>query len=130
MGLFSMLLSYGATSAVLSNCGSSNDIATVNSYGLSSTTPIANENLTLWIDYTLHEDVYGGVAKYEANLNGLPYYEEHDLCTQTECPILAGDHNESSTSAFPDFVGKLVTTISWENEYGEQLWCVHGLFKA
>lgn len=130
MGLFTMLLSYGATSAILSNCGTSNDIASINSYGLSPVEPIVNENITMWIDYTLKKDVYGGLATYEANLNGFPYYDEQDLCTQTMCPILAGQHNETSTTTFPDFSGRLITTFAWQDENGDQIWCVRATFKA
>lgn len=130
MGLFTMLLAYSTTSAVLSNCGGANDLATINSYGLSPSNPSANQNTTLWFDYILREDVYGGIVTYEANLNGLPYYEEHNLCTQVECPLLAGEYNQSSTSPYPDFAGKLITRIGWENGDGRQILCVQGLFKA
>lgn len=131
MNLFAALLSYGVTSAVLSNCGTSNDLAVVNNYGLNPDNPVANQNFSLWIDYTLNTDVQGGLAMYEANMNGLPYYEEHDLCTQTTCPILIGRYNETSKPAtFPDFVGRLITTITWQNENGKQIFCVKGTFKV
>lgn len=130
MGLFTMLLSYGATSAVLSNCGTPNDLATINSYGLSPVDPVVNENVTMWIDYTLNKNVYSGIAVYEANLNGFPYYDEQDLCTQTECPILSGEHNETSSSVFPEFSGRLITTITWFDEYDDQILCVRATFKA
>jgi hypothetical protein len=118
-----------SVSAILSDCGGPNDLATINNYGLVPEIPTAGENMTLWIDYTLKQDVTGGTAVYEANLNGLPYIQSYDLCTQTACPILAGRHNESSISTFPTFLGKLITAISWENENNLPILCVQAVFK-
>ncbi|NBR60513.1 hypothetical protein EB118_09715 [bacterium] len=126
MSVLPILLS---ASAILSNCGGPNDLATINNYGIVPDTPIAGQNMTLWIDYTLKQDVTGGIAVYEANLNGIPYIETNSLCTQTECPIVAGQHNESSISTFPNFVGKLMTVISWEDENSLPILCVRAVFK-
>jgi hypothetical protein len=131
MNLFGMLVSYGVTSAVLSNCGTQHSLATVYGYGIDPPLPKANQNWTFWVDYTLHEDVYDGIVIYEANLNGLPYYQKSDLCTETECPIFAGDHNETSRSTlFPEFIGKLITTVTWEDNHGNEILCLQGTFKT
>lgn len=110
--------------AVLSNCGNSGDLASINSYDLSPNPPIVNQNMTLWIDYTLSQDVLGGTSYFTANLNGVPYSESHPL----QSPILAGVHNESSVSTFPSFTGKLVTTTYWEDMYANPIWCIKAVF--
>jgi ML domain len=126
MGILSLL---GAASAILSNCGHVGDLAMINTYGITPQNPVPNENITIWVDYTLLQDVKNGTAYYTASLNGLPYSESANLCTELECPILAGDYNQSFTAVFYDFSGKLVTTIQWETDNKSPIWCVQATFK-
>ena len=114
--------------AVLTSCGSPGDLATLNSYAVVPNPPVVDQNMTMWIDYTLSQDVFGGTAYYTYNLNGVPYTETNDLCTQTQCPIMAGINNESSVSTFPLFTGKLVMTIDWEDANTNPIWCLKATF--
>lgn len=71
-----------------------------------------------------------GTAKYTIQLNGIPFQSSEPLCTQTDCPKLAGEHIEQSLGTFPDVSGKLVSTVSWYTESGQQIWCVESTFRV
>ena len=46
-----------------------------------------------------------------------------DLCTQTQCPILPGTYNQSSSSDFPDISGKITIKIEWFDKAATSLLC-------
>lgn len=91
--------------------------------------PAANQNFTTTFDYDLDREVMGGKAKYSATLNGLPFSQTDDLCADQAgsadpCPLQPGHHHDTSVTAFPDFTGKLVSTIDWTDQNGDRVLCV------
>lgn len=116
----------GVTSTV-TDCGVGKSLFTINSQGFAPEPPVANQNVTLWIDYTIPNGVNidAGTCKYTLNLNGLPFSPTiDDLCTQVDCPLVPGSYNLSSTSTWPSGIsGKVVTKIEWFDSKNTLLLC-------
>ena len=113
--------------ATVTDCGVGKSLFTINSQGFAPEPPVANQNVTLWIDYTIPDgvNINAGTCKYTLNLNGLPFSPTiDDLCTQVDCPLVPGSYNLSSTSTWPSGVsGKVVTKIEWVDSKNTLLLC-------
>lgn len=95
--------------------------------------PVAGDNVTLWVAYDLPEPaITGGTATYKFSLNGIPFTPTvDDLCTQTVCPKDTGFNNESSWSIFPSGVsGKIVSSIAWKDQNDDLVWCVETTWRV
>jgi hypothetical protein len=122
MLLLSML--FGLTS--ITSCGTGR--ATLLGFDSQPTNPVAGENVSLWVAYTIPgAPVTDGTATYKVTLNGIPLPETNDpLCTQTACPKESNvDYNETSSSIFPSGVtGKIVSRVQWTDQDDALLWCI------
>jgi len=106
------------------DCGV-NSLFQIQSLSLSPDVPIVGQNSTLHSNYHVVTEVKEGTTKYSCTLNGFPVVNEvADLCTQTACPILAGDHADTSVVAVPDVKGTLVCTIKWLDVLSQELLCI------
>ena len=118
---------FSLSSSSVSDCAAGKSVFQINSQGFSPEPPVAGENVTLWIDYTVPDGVTvnGGSAKYSVTYNGIPFpASTEDLCTQITCPQVPGTYNITSTSEWPSGLsGKIVTKIQWYDESGAELLC-------
>jgi hypothetical protein len=96
--------------------------------GLSTDNPTMNQNVTTTFDFDLDAPIGGGTAYYSATLNGLgPFTSQASLCDETSksgdpCPLLTGHHHQESTTQ-NTITGKVVTTISWYDDFGSEILC-------
>jgi hypothetical protein len=115
------------SSSTVTDCAAGKSLFTINSQGFSPEPPVANENSTLWIDYTIPDgtNIDAGTCKYSFTLNGIPFSPStEDLCTQVTCPLVSGNYNLSSTSVWPSGIsGKIVTKIEWYDSSKNLLLC-------
>ena len=113
--------------ASVADCGGGSTLFTINSQGFSPEPPVAGQNATLWIDYTVPDGVQveAGSAKYSYTYNGIPLPgSTEDLCTQIPCPQVPGTFNISSISEWPSGIsGKLQSKIQWYDADGTYLLC-------
>lgn len=130
MSLLSKLLALtfvATVAASVTDCSQGKGLFSINSQGFAPEPPVANQNATLWIDYTIPDGVNidAGTCKYTVSLNGLPFTPTvDDLCTQVECPLTSGTYNLSSTSVWPSGIsGKVVTKIEWFDSKNTLLLC-------
>jgi hypothetical protein len=117
----------------IKDCSQPNSRATVTSMSAFPEIPVANQNVTVTVNYDLvGGQLTGGTATYDATLNYFPvYHETFDLCTQTSCPKQPGPNTEISNTLFPSGVsGKLINTINWADEAGNPVWCVETTWKV
>jgi len=123
-----LLLGMGAIQV----CGTGR--ATVLGYDSLPAAPVAGDNVTLWVAYTIPgAAVTDGTATYTVKLNGIPLPATVDpLCTQTICPKETGvTYNETSWSIFPSGVaGKIVSRIEWADQDAAPLWCVETTWRV
>jgi len=110
------------------SCSSSGDLAKNFVVTISNDQPAQGEKVTTTFDFDLDAPITGGMAYYSATLNGLgPFTSSAALCDETAktddpCPLGVGHHHEVST-ADNTVTGKVVTTITWEDESGAQILC-------
>jgi hypothetical protein len=131
MSLLSKLLTFAlviaSASASVTDCSQGKGLFSINAQGFAPEPPVANEDATLWIDYTIPDGVNidAGTCKYSLTLNGLPFTPTvDDLCSQVSCPLSAGTYNLTSTSVWPSGVsGKVVTKIEWFDDKNTLLLC-------
>lgn len=118
LSLLALTLTFiSSVTSSVTDCGVGKSLFSINTQGFAPEPPIANENATLWIEYTIPDgvNIEAGTCKYTLSLNGLPFTPTiDDLCTQVTCPMTSGNYNLSSTSLWPSGVsGKVVTKIEW-----------------
>ncbi len=118
---------FSLSSSSVSDCAAGKSVFQINSQGFGPEPPVAGQNVTLWIDYTVPDGVTvnGGQAKYSFTYNGIPFpASTEDLCTQITCPQVPGTYNITSTSEWPSGLsGKIVSKIQWYDESGNELLC-------
>lgn len=116
-----------STTSTVVDCAAGKSLFTINSQGFSPEPPVPNENVTLWIDYTIPDgtSINSGSCVYSFSLNGIPFTPStEDLCTQVACPLTTGHYNLSSTSTWPSGIsGKVVTKIEWYDSSKNLLLC-------
>jgi len=110
------------------SCSTAADLAKNFVVSIDNDAPAKGENVTTVFDFDLDAPITGGTAYYSATLNGLgPFTSTAALCEETAktndpCPLAAGHHHEVSSAA-NTVTGKIVTTITWEDESGAQILC-------
>ncbi len=118
---------FTSSQSTVVDCAAGRSLFTINNQGFSPEPPVANENATLWIDYTIPggTNINAGTCVYSFSLNGIPFSpSKEDLCTQVACPLVAGNYNLSSTSTWPSGIsGKVVTKIEWYDQSNNLLLC-------
>jgi hypothetical protein len=123
--MFGLLYVIGFSGMSLLACDPTLTAFKINSQGFSPSPPIAGQDATLWIDFTVPDGsaVTAGTAKYGISFNGIPFSPTtEDLCTQVSCPIES--QNLSSTTQWPSGLsGKIVSKIQWYDASGAYLLC-------
>lgn len=118
--------------SAIQSCGTGR--ATVLGFDSLPAVPVAGDNVTLWVAYTIPgAPVTDGTATYTITLNGIPIPATVDpLCTQTTCPKETGvTYNETSWSIFPSGLsGKIVSRIAWADQDAAPLWCVETTWRV
>jgi hypothetical protein len=132
LGIFLSLMlgALGQNSVTLKDCSVSGSAFTIEGLTFDPSIPVSGQNGTLTTVYTVPSAIDGGKAHYSCSLNGLPVYDETvDLCSQTKCPVLVGEHVDTSISAVPSTSGKIDCKISWTGMASQPLMCIQMIFK-
>ena len=123
--LFLGLVAAATASVKVIDCSAGTSVFKVDALSFAPDTPIGGQNGTLHSVYEVPAEYNAGVARYSCALNGLPVYDEaFDICTQTQCPITAGTHDDYSTSEVPSVSGKVVCKILWTDVSDNTLLCI------
>lgn len=132
LGIFlSLVCSVLAQNSVtLKDCSVSGSAFTIEKLTFDPPQPVAGQNGTLTTVYTVPSAIDGGQAHYSCSLNGLPVYDEKfDLCSQTDCPVIVGEHTDTSVSAVSSTSGKIDCKIAWTDTSYKPLMCIQMVFK-
>lgn len=119
---------YKAPVASAVSCSKASDLAKNFVVTIDNDAPTQGANVTTTFDFDLDAVITGGTAYYSATLNGLgPFSSQAPLCDETAksgdpCPLGIGHHHQEST-ATNTVTGKVVTTITWEDENGAEILC-------
>jgi hypothetical protein len=131
--MFKAILSLGAVLTAIRECPNGAGRATLLGFDSQPTNPVPGDNVTLWVAYDLPPpEITGGSARYSITYNGIPFPATvNPLCEQTVCPKQIGFNNESSSSTFPSGIGgKIVSSIRWNDQNDDVVWCVETTWKV
>lgn len=125
-----LLAAFSITCAAATATVCSSGVALAKNFVVSidTDTPSQGQNVTTTFDFDLDAPITSGTAYYSATLNGLgPFTSQAALCDETAktgdpCPLGIGHHHQVST-AENTVTGKVITTITWYNEAGDEILC-------
>ena len=129
--MLALLLALSILSASAQNtvrdCSSGKSLFTFISGSLLPSPVVPGENAILSLSAQIPAGtvVNAGTATYSLSFNGIPFSPTtEDLCSQVDCPLVAGPYTNSSASVFPTGIsGKLVTKIQWFDDASTLLLC-------
>jgi len=125
-GLITLML----TSTSLRDCSTSQKYAQITKMSIQPDAPVRGDNVTLAINYNLFSTITGGTAEYRAILNGIPFPGTSEpLCDEIGCPKDPGSYVQYGSNVLPDITGKVVSSITWKNQDGQELWCAEVTFR-
>ena len=131
--MFKFLALLGASLSSIRDCGNGQGRATLLAFDSQPATPKAGDNVSLWVAYDLPApDITGGTATYSVTYNGIPFPPTvNPLCDETECPKYTGFNNETSSSIFPSGMsGKITSSVKWNDQNDDLVWCVETTWKV
>ena len=122
------LLSFFATaSASISDCSNGASVLKLTDLALLPDPPQKGKPLDMTVKFdNPGEEIVDGTVTTSVTLNFIPFQPTVEaLCTNTQCPLVSGANDRSTSSTWPDNVsGSIVTKIVWESVTGEQLLCI------
>jgi len=131
--MFGVLVLLATTLTSIRDCGNGKGRASLLSFDSSPASPKAGDNVSLWVAYDLPApEITGGTATYSFSYNGIPFPPTvNPLCDETACPKPAGFNNETSVSEFPSGLsGKIVSSVKWNDQNDDLVWCVETTWKV
>jgi hypothetical protein len=112
--------------ATITNCGSGSrfDLTTL---ALNPDPPIPGKQVDMTVHFTNPGNIMtDGTATTSVTLNFIPFQPTvKSLCEDTQCPILTGPNDRSTSSTWPDTVtGTISSKIVWTDTDGSELLCI------
>jgi hypothetical protein len=117
------------TLSSITDCAPTTSVFQIQAQGFGPDPPIVNENVTLWVQYSVPSSVTvaSGTSVDAVSLNGLPVSSEtSDLCASIPCPQTAGIHNASNSFPWPSGIAsgtKILYTSKWYDASQTLLLC-------
>lgn len=120
--LYTLLTSFAMS--LITDCGS---IFQLTELALNPATPVRGQPLDMIVKFNNPgREVYDGEVTTSISVNYIPYPTSTEaLCTNTECPIVTGFNDRSTSSVWPESVsGRVTSKIIWSDLNGDQLLCI------
>jgi hypothetical protein len=115
-------------SSTISDCGF-DSLFTITSQSFSPEYPVAGDNVSWVISYTVPDNVEVTFARsvLYGVLNGFIPIEttEYDLCDEVVCPIISGEHTNENWIEWPSGLNgaKVSLTSTWLDDSDNELLC-------
>jgi hypothetical protein len=112
--------------ATISNCGQGSRFE-LTTLALHPDPPIPGKQLDMTVQFTNPgSEVVDGTATTSVTLNFIPFQPTvKPLCEDTQCPIVTGANDRSTSSVWPDTVtGAITSKIVWTAVDGSELLCI------
>ena len=116
----------GSVAATITDCGQGHSLFKFTELSLTPDPPISGQNILMTVQFENPGlPIYSGFVSTSITLNGLPFTPTvEDLCTNTQCPLISGFNDRSTSSTWPSISGKLQSHIIWTDLNGQQLLCI------
>lgn len=125
--VFLLGLVCGVGNAAIADCSNGASVFQLTTLSLTPDPPVRNQNLDMGVIFTNPGgEVTDGTVTTSVTLNWIPFQPTVEpLCTNTQCPLVNGVNDRSTSSVWPDSVsGNVVSKIEWTGVDGSQLLCI------
>lgn len=122
--LFAIL---GVAQGSIKDCSSGASTLQLTDLALSPDPPVLGQPLDMTVKFNNPgEEIVDGTVTTSVTLNFIPFQPTVEaLCTNTQCPLVSGANDRSTSSVWPDNVsGSIVSKIEWTAVDGTQLLCI------
>ena len=124
--LFTFIMAFVGTSASISDCGQGSRF-TITELSLNPDPPIPGKQ----VDMSLHfinsdSEIIDGTSTTSVTLNFIPLQPTiKPLCEDTQCPIITGPNDRSTSSIWPETVtGSITSKLIWTGLDRTELLCI------
>jgi ML domain len=125
--MFCFILAYlvSFVSSITTDCSASNSLFKIEELRFVPENPHVGENTTLYLTYNNPGLPVGdGTATTSVKYSFIPITPTVEpLCKNTQCPILAGQTEQASSSLWPDVKGTVTIRSVWNDLDGNELLC-------
>ena len=131
--MFRFLTLFAASLSSIRDCSNGQGRAAVLAFDAQPASPKPGDTVSLWVAYDLPApEITGGTATYSVTYNGIPFPPTvNPLCDETSCPKMTGFNNETSKTEFPSGLsGKITSSIKWNDQNDDLVWCVETTWKV
>ena len=111
----------------ITDCSNGGSVFKFTELALNPATPVRGQNLDMIVKFNNPgREVYDGTVTNAITVNYIPYPTSSEaLCTNTQCPLVTGLNDRSTSSVWPDTVsGRVTSKIVWTDLNGAQLLCI------
>lgn len=125
--LGSAFLFAAGASAKITDCSNGGSVLKLTELTLSPDPPVRGELLDMTVKFdNPGPEIVDGTVTTSVTLNFIPFAPTVEaLCTNTQCPLVTGANDRSTSSTWPtDVNGQITSKIVWESVTGEQLLCI------
>lgn len=117
----------GIATAAITDCSNGASVFKLTELALKPDPPVRNQLLDMTVKFeNPGPDVVDGTVTTTVTLNFIPFQPTVEaLCTNTQCPLVSGVNDRSTSSTWPDNVsGSITSKIEWTGVDGSQLLCI------
>jgi hypothetical protein len=125
--LVSLLSVFALATASIKDCSSGMSVLQLTDLALLPDPPVRNQPLDMTVKFNNPgEEIVDGTVTTSVTLNFIPFQPTVEpLCTNTQCPLVPGANDRSTSSTWPDNVsGNIQSKIEWTAVDGTQLLCI------
>jgi hypothetical protein len=118
---------FAASSATITDCSNGASVLKLTELGLNPATPVRGQPLDMTVKFdNPGPEIVDGTVTTSVTLNFIPFQPTVEaLCSNTQCPLVTGANDRSTSSIWPDNVsGSIVSKIVWTGVDGSQLLCI------
>jgi hypothetical protein len=118
---------FAITTATIKDCSNGNSIFEITELALTPDPPIKGKELYMTVKFdNPNDEISEGSVTTSVTLNFIPFQPSiKTLCDSTQCPIMPGSNDRSTSSVWPDTVsGTVSSKIVWNTPDGFELLCI------
>lgn len=118
---------FAFSSASITDCSNGESIFEITELALTPDPPVKGRDLYMTVKFNNPgEELSEGSVTTSVTLNFIPFAPTtNPLCDSTQCPIVSGPNDRSTSSIWPDTVsGTVSSKIMWNTLDGFQLLCI------
>ena len=113
--------------ASIQDCSNGASLLQITNLALSPDPPVRGQTLDMTVKFNNPgPEITDGTVTTSVTLNFIPFQPTTEaICTNTQCPLVSGANDRSTSSVWPDNVsGSLTSKIEWTAVDGTQLLCI------